>query len=113
MSDKVKAGTPQGNRSLCLDCRNAHVVRGLNFQERIYCRVLSASTQLVTFPVEQCSVFDDKRTPSLYAMEIIAWNVTSRNRGPVGFEGCHASEIHIEPPRSVDTPNYPRPDTAK
>ena len=68
------------------------------------------------FPVERCNVFDDKRVPSLFDMEQIAWHVTSRNRGPVGFEGEKQSEVHIEPPNPEDTPQqqpaYNRPATA-
>ncbi len=95
MADKVRGGTPKGSTSLCLRCRSAFVVRGLNLEEIVDCRKMEMR---MTFRVESCSQFDDKSRPSLYEMERVAWIVTSRNRGPVGFSGERTAEIHIEPP---------------
>lgn len=96
-NDKVINGTPKGFASLCSTCRRAQVIRGLNMQQRTFCSAGSTS-MAVTFPVESCSAYDDKRIPALYQMEEIAWQVRSRNRGPVGFGGEHNTEIKIEPP---------------
>lgn len=51
------------------------------------------------FAVGECSVYDDKRLPSLDMMRQIAWEVKSRNRGPVGFApDPEKMEIVITPP---------------
>ena len=100
MSDKVRNGTPYGCSSICNTCRNAQVVRGINLQEFIYCGSLGRA---VRFPVERCTMYDDSRGPSLQRMREIAWEVTSRSRGPVGFSGGSGLEIVIQPP---SFPNY-------
>jgi hypothetical protein len=105
MSDKVHDGTPQGSKSLCVNCRNAHLIHGLNFEQHIFCRATQPGFR-VTFPVEKCSVFDDKRVPSLYQMETIAWSIQSRNRGPMGFASDSKIEIVISPPERP--PNAPQ-----
>lgn len=104
MADKVMGGTPQGEKSLCTTCRMAQNIRGLNFQEVVLCHAYTPAFA-VPFPVETCSIYDDKRVPSLYQMERIAWAVTSRSRGPVGFGGAGAQEVHIEPP--IQSPQQP------
>ena len=104
MADKVIGGTPLGNRTLCSTCRLAHHIRGINMQEQTICRGYT-NPMPMRFPIETCSIYDDKRVPSLYQMEQIAWAVTSRSRGPVGFGGEFTHEIHIEPPdRSPQQP---------
>jgi hypothetical protein len=105
MADKVIGGTPVGSRSLCATCRAAHRIVGLNFQEVVYCRQVSPMVP-IRFPVSECSIYDDKRSPSLYQMEQIAWAVTSRSRGAVGFGGNDAHEVHIEPP--IQNPQVPQ-----
>jgi hypothetical protein len=109
MSDKVMGGTPVGTQSLCVTCRAAYRVRGLNFQEVVYCQKLTPSAR-ITFPVETCSAYDDKRTPALYQMEEIAWQVQSRNRGAVGFAGGRDMTIQIVPPG--ERTNQPAPPQA-
>ena len=61
------------------------------------------------FPVETCSGYDDKRMPSLYDMEQIAWSVRTRSRGATGF--AQAGEIDVEIERPNSNPNAPRPVT--
>jgi hypothetical protein len=97
MSDKVRGGTPKGSNSICLNCRKAQVIRGINFQSQIICYA-SSKGFVMGYPVEECSVFDDKRVPALYQMEQIAWTVQSRNRGPIGFAGDGRMEVTIVPP---------------
>lgn len=106
MADKVQGGTPTGMRSQCYNCRMAHVIRGVNLQEQIWCGAHGSPRIRIQFPIFDCNIFDDRRVPSLYQMEQIAWSVTSRNRGAVGFGGSAASEIHIEPP-SESNKNQP------
>lgn len=95
--DKVQGGTPRGFESMCVTCRYAQVVRGLNLQSAIVCHYASQAPQVVRFPVERCSTYDDKRMPPLYQMREIAWNISARNRGPVGF-GDASYEIKVTPP---------------
>lgn len=108
--DKVIGGTPIGTRSMCDTCRAAHRVIGLNRQEVVMCRQTNPMLR-ITFPVSECSVYDDKRTPSLYQMEQIAWNVTARNRKPTGFAQEATTEIHIEPPDPRSPNSTPPPVT--
>lgn len=96
--DKVIGGTPRGSRSLCHSCRFAQVMRGINMQEEIRCLRLGQQPPLVRFPVADCNVYESKSSPSLYQMEQIAWQVTSRHRGPAGFGVEAQREVHIEPP---------------
>jgi hypothetical protein len=112
MGDKVRGGTPKAGTSLCLNCRTAHVIRGLNLQEIIFCKAGHPAIQ-ISFPVVECSVFDDKRIPSRYDMENIAWTVQSRNRGPMGFAGDGKLQITIEPPEKRNTPDQQGTPAAK
>lgn len=108
--NKVFGGTPQGSKSICLNCRNSQKIIGLNFQTVVICRV-SHPTMEMRFPVAECNIFDDKRVPSLYDMEQIAWEVKSRSRGKVGFKkGAENLEVKITPPRekNPDQPATPR-----
>jgi hypothetical protein len=98
--DKVHGGTPQGSRSLCATCRMAHNLTGLNFQQETYCG-LYGHPRRINFPIATCSFYDDKRVPSLYQMQQIAWNVTSRKRGPTGFSEADRLEVHIDPPNPI------------
>lgn len=104
MSDKVIGGTPKGFQSMCTTCRNAVNLTGLNCQQVSYCQALG---RRVTFPINTCSVYSDKRMPSLYDMEQIAWSIQSRNRGPVGFETGGKFEVEITPP--AHPPSTPPP----
>ena len=107
--DKVRGGTPKTTASLCMSCRNCHAIRGVNFEERIFCYRMSPPTNEVHFPVVECTQFDDKRVPSLYDMEQIAWHVKSRNRGQVGFVGKEDAEVTVEPPSDKSFPeNLPK-----
>ena len=96
--DKVIGGTPRGTSSLCKTCRFAHNLKGVNMQESTTCQMMNF--RVVTFPVDTCSRYDDKRMPSLYDMEQIAWIVRSRARGPAGFAG---DEMVVE----IERPNMP------
>jgi len=82
---------------MCATCRNAHRIVGINLQSVIFCRATSHGER-ITFPVSECSVYDDKRVPSLYDMQQIAWEVHSRNRGPAGFAGTGKLDIIVTPP---------------
>jgi hypothetical protein len=109
---KVKGGTPQGTKTLCVTCRWAHIVKGFSTsQEQIRCRWLSQDP-FVPFPVSECSSYDDKRLPSKLDMEKIAWVLLTKKAGrTIGFvtakqfreiEGDDA-EIIPAAARSTDT----------
>lgn len=75
-------------------------------QNVVFCSALPRSPR-VPFPVSECSTYDDQRLPSLDAMRQIAWEVKSRNRGPVGFASDQKRmEIVITPPET----KYDQPD---
>lgn len=103
--NKVYGGTPVGNTSLCATCRKATIVEGENLQKVVRCCALES---LIIFPVFKCSDYDDKRMPSKYEMEQIAWRIESRVRGPVGFSegdtGPSNMEVVISPPKKRDYP---------
>lgn len=108
MANKVIGGTPVGNRSLCSTCRYAQVMRGINMQEEARCLRMGNQSVPITYLIERCSGYDDKRMPSLYDMEQIAWSIKCRVRGQTGFAD-NRRDVEIEPP--ANAPLTPRPIT--
>lgn len=110
---KVQDGTPRSDlKSLCLTCHSASIVKGRNLEYMIYCHTFERD---VHFPVAECSSYSDKRQPSLYEMQKVAWNVETRGRrGPAGFEGGvktegeEIREVEITPPKKKSNyePDY-------
>ncbi len=96
--NKVYGGTPTGNKSMCSTCRFAQNIRGVNMQQDTFCLRLGNIPTRIGYPVEVCNGYEDKRTPSIYDMQQIAWNVSSRNRGPVGFQEGDRTDLSITPP---------------
>lgn len=90
--NKVQGGTPQHGESMCLNCRTAQIVRGLaDSSERVYCKAFSVPP-IMPQPVLSCNYFDDKRIPSRWDMEQIAWVLVTNKAGKaVGF--CSAEEF--------------------
>jgi hypothetical protein len=85
---KIQGGTVRyGESSLCLTCRHATVVRGPGLQDRIVnCGQIINGAPRISFPVHSCTGYVDKRHPSLYEMEDIAWVLRSGARkGQIGF----------------------------
>jgi hypothetical protein len=88
MRVKIHGGTADhGAPSLCLSCRWATVIRGPRLSNEIVeCSRLSYLSQRVSFPVVQCSDYNDRRLASLREMEDIAWVLRSdSHRKRVGF----------------------------
>lgn len=83
---KISDGTPYGAESLCRTCRWAHIVKGFSVsQEQIRCRGLR-NHPTVPFPVSECNSYDDKRLPSRWDMENIAWILLTKKAGrTIGF----------------------------
>lgn len=106
MADKVIGGTPVGFKSLCGTCRFSQVMRGLNMQEVTRCLRMGNQSVPITFPVERCSGYDDKRMPSIYDMEQIAWSIRCRVRGQTGFAD-NRRDVEIEPPANGNPPLRP------
>lgn len=101
MRFKIYGGTARGDEpSLCLTCRHATIVRGRNLHDEIVeCRLLSYNDGRVSFPVRACSSYSDRRQPSVFEMELIAWELrTDRKKGPIGF---HPPERRSEALRRV------------
>ncbi len=72
---KVHGGTVQhGGESLCTTCRFATIVRGPSLRDEIVeCSRLSEGHNRIRFRVRTCSVYSDRRQPSIHDMEDIAW----------------------------------------
>jgi len=108
MSVKVIGGTPRSDgSSLCMTCRAAWHMRTVNLGEVVMCRAFNNGFR-INAPVVECATYDDKRQPSLYDMQQIAWEVSSRSRGAVGFGGARDLSIEITPP-SHESRNQPMP----
>jgi hypothetical protein len=85
---KIQGGTAQdGDPPLCHTCRYATIIRGPGLQDRIVeCGRLSTGPTRIPFPVTSCSAYSDRRQPSLYDMEDIAWVLrTDARKTRIGF----------------------------
>ena len=85
---KIQGGTVRyGEPSLCLTCRSATVIRGPGLADRIVdCGRLTTGPTRIPFPVNSCTAYSDKRQPSLYEMEDVAWVLrTDARRTQIGF----------------------------
>ena len=109
MQLKIMNGTPKSGKSLCKSCKNAMIIRGQNMEERILCNLSGFSmiwgfgSPVVEFAVAECSKYQEVNSPSLAEMKQIAWEVTARKRGSVGFGDGVTNpdelETVITPPR--------------
>jgi len=88
MRVKIRGGTVQhGDPPLCGTCRHSVELKGARLGEQIVvCRVLPYPGRIVPFPVTSCTGYSDRRQPSLWHMEEIAWVLRSdASRSRVGF----------------------------
>ena len=86
---KILGGTTSNQGpSLCLTCRSATIVRGAKLDDEVVaCSRLSGHDARLTFSVTSCSGYSDRRLPSLYDMEDIAWILRSDpKKNEVGFK---------------------------
>lgn len=84
-------------------------MKTVNLGEVIICRAVGNGIR-ISAPIVACGEYDDKRQPSLYDMEQIAWEVKTRNRGVTGFAPDKSLTIEIEPPnpyRNQPSPTSP------
>lgn len=83
------AGPPRNPiRPSCVTCRWGIVARGPRLDdERTYCRQIGGeSPKSPSFPVRSCTGYTDRRQPSLWEMEEMAWVLkTNPSRHRMGF----------------------------
>ena len=78
---KVYGGTPVGDESRCDTCSHARIVQGYAESERIvFCDAMYDPIR-IPFKVSECSDYEDKRLPSIRAMEQIAWFLRTKSAG--------------------------------
>lgn len=99
MHFKIHGGTARDDEpSLCLSCRRATVVRGKSLRDEIIeCGLLRDDDSRISFPVTSCSSYSDRRQPTLYQMEVIAWELrTDRTKSRIGFHPPkrHDRDLH-------------------
>ena len=98
MRFKIYGGTARDDEpSLCLSCRRATIVRGRTLHDEIIeCSLLNDGDSRITFPVMSCSSYSDRRHPTLYNLELIAWELrTDRKQGPIGFHPPKDRQRHF------------------
>jgi hypothetical protein len=96
---KIQHGTPKHGETLCSTCRNAVILKGMAESEELTtCNRLNGwNSERVPFPVSQCSEYDDKRHPSKYDMEKIAWVLVTKKAGrEVGFVSAKEYKAKVE-----------------
>lgn len=83
---KVYGGTPVGSESRCDTCSHARIIQGFAESEKVtFCDAMYDPIR-IPFKVYECSDYDDKRLPSISAMEQIAWFLRTKSSGKVaGF----------------------------
>lgn len=70
---------------LCFSCRGALIVKGSRMgDDRAICRNVTPN-QPIRCLVTQCSGYDDRREPSRYDYEMVAWWITTSPSRKVGF----------------------------
>ena len=77
---------PDTNSSLCGSCREAHVVEFANGTRATFCNAHHSESRAVLRPVQRCSEYQNKNTPSQWQMEKIAWTlITDKSGLKIGF----------------------------
>ena len=88
MRVKINGGTAAaGDGPLCPTCRHATIIRGAAVSDQVVeCGQLAYGHGRISFPVTSCSVYSDRRQPTLRDMEDIAWILRSDpRRREIGF----------------------------
>ena len=97
---KIHGGTvADGAASLCTTCRSATIIRGARLSNEIISCGKRVVRDEITFSVASCTGYSDRRRPSLYDLEDIAWVLRSDARtkkiGFVRARDLKAAERHI------------------
>lgn len=71
---------------LCDTCRNGQIVEMASGKVLVECAARSGTDNKIWEPVKNCSMYRDRRHPTIYEMEEIAWilKTTSRSKA-AGF----------------------------
>lgn len=104
----VKGGTVADGASLCATCSYGLVRRGYGTaEEDVICHVATPAGR-VPFKVRECTEYEDRRIPSLYSMEKVAWILLTKSAGrSVGFvTGDRFREIEGEDAQVVPRTAY-------
>lgn len=72
---------PSHGQSRCVTCSHSQIVQGSRESEKVTtCHFNFSYPRHVTWHVTECSTYEDKTRPNLFAMEKIAWKF-SPDRG--------------------------------
>ena len=84
---KIHGGTvSDGQTSLCTTCRSATIIRGTRLSDEIVACGKRMISDRITFAVASCAGYSDRRSPSLYDLEDVAWVLRSDARTKkIGF----------------------------
>jgi len=107
---RVKGGTPEESGSLCATCSWGVVRKGYAAaEEETSCRMLEPNRR-VPFRIRECSSYADRRLPTLYSMEKIAWVLLTKSAGrSIGFvTGDRFREVEGEDAEIVPSTAYDR-----
>lgn len=88
MRVNIRGGTvTHGDAPLCQTCRHATIVKGPGLRDEIIeCQELAFGRQRITFAVNACTSYSDRRRASLREMEETAWILRSDpKRNEIGF----------------------------
>ncbi len=88
MRVKIRGGTvDHGEPPLCSTCRYATIAKGRTLREEVgFCGRMPFGDRRIRFPVTSCTDYSDRRQPTLWHMEEIAWVLrSSPNRKTIGF----------------------------
>jgi len=88
MRVKIRGGTvDHGEPPLCSTCRYATIAKGRTLREEVeFCSQMPHSDRRIRFPVTSCTDYSDRRHPTLWHMEEIAWVLrSSPSRKTIGF----------------------------
>lgn len=80
-----KGTTSTSQPTLCGTCRMSQRVRMQQSNEEVYVCHNVHPAQPFRGNVAECSSYDDRRLPTLRAMQEIAWRVSSDKNRPIGF----------------------------
>ena len=88
MRVKIRGGTvAESDEPLCQTCRYATIIKGASLRDEIVeCSSLACGRGRITFRVNYCTSYSDRRQPSIREMEDIAWVLRSDpKRNEIGF----------------------------
>jgi hypothetical protein len=72
--------------SLCEHCINGQVTKGFSAgQEFVICSASYENPCRIEWPVAECTEFREKESTSLTLMKEMAWHISPKVRGKVGF----------------------------